>query len=284
MVMYQPSLAVWAPFVRSAATEVDAEFPRPDWTSTYPGHGEIYPAIKGQANRGQYAVDFMVSSRAIGDRIADYLWTNRKRLGIRYVIWYRRIRSETSGDGNWRPYVNPVPSKRGTASGDHTNHPHASFYSNGHYTPPAPSAPASQTSTGRPIDMAAAKDVYFNFAGNQPLVPGDNVVKLNADGDLSVVSSVSEGVDVLATINVSGASIRSFFRLVSYAKGTPTVNSTAVSNPDRRATSSDQVAFKGSIPADKDTKRSTRLRLVVNVPEGTTGAVLNSVQVSGWAL
>lgn len=132
--------------------------------------------------------------------------------------------------------------------------------------------------------MAAAKDVYFNFAGNQPLVPGDNVVKLNADGDLSVVSSVSEGVDVLATINVSGASIRSFFRLVSYAKGTPTVNSTAVSNPDRRATSSDQVAFKGSIPADKDTKRSTRLRLVVNVPEGTTGAVLNSVQVSGWAL
>lgn len=293
MVMDKASTKVWAPFVRDAGEELERTFPSPNDIGTYPGHGEVYDSqrgeLKGVANHGQFALDRMTASaytakgKAEGDRIADWFWVNRIRLGVRYVIWNKRIRSRTR-DGEWHQYVNPVASKRGTASGDHTNHVHVSFFSDGHYAPIAPSAPSPQTSTGRPLDMASTKDVYFNYAGNQALVPGDNVVKLNADGDLSIISGATDGADVLATINVSGAETRSFFRLVSYAKSTPTVNSTAVVNPDRRATSSDQVSYKGSVPADKDTKRSTRLRLVVNVPEGTTGAVLNSVQVSGWAL
>lgn len=142
------SAAAMAPFVRSAALEVDQLFPRPDWTSTYPNHGE------GSAT-GAYAVDFMVSSKALGDRIAQYLWDNRVRLNVRYVIWYRRIISRTNLPSRWRPYVNPVKSKRGTASGDHTNHPHASFFPGawtyrppaGQATPATPALPAGAPST-----------------------------------------------------------------------------------------------------------------------------------------
>lgn len=134
--------SVWAGFVRQAAQEVDAlPFRGAGWTSTYPGHGEISPGKSGTANRGQYAVDFMVSNKAAGDKIAAYLWANRKRLGVRYVIWNRRIISETNKPSQWRRYTNPVPSRRGTASGDHTNHPHASFFSNGSFTPLKPQKP-----------------------------------------------------------------------------------------------------------------------------------------------
>lgn len=126
---------VWVPFVRKGAEEVDAKFPRNAWTSTYPGHGEIYPAIRGRANVGQYAVDFMVNSKGEGDAIAAYLVKNAERLGVRYVIWYRKIWSRTNKPSRWRTYRNPNPKLRGTASGDHTNHPHASFFSNGAYIP-----------------------------------------------------------------------------------------------------------------------------------------------------
>lgn len=126
---------VWVPFVRKGAVEVDTKFPRNAPTSTYPGHGEIYPAIRDRANVGQYAVDFMVNNKSEGDAIAAYLVKNAERLGVRYVIWYRKIWSRTNKPSRWRAYRNPIASRRGTASGDHTNHPHASFFSNGAHIP-----------------------------------------------------------------------------------------------------------------------------------------------------
>lgn len=125
----------WKPFVRSAALEVDAKFPRRDWTSTYPGHGE-------NSSVGAYAVDFMCD-KATGDKIYAYLVANRKRLGIRYVIWYRRwINWGTDGDGaKSKPYFDgyavnangtPNPSRQ------HTNHVHASFEVNGKHIPLVP--------------------------------------------------------------------------------------------------------------------------------------------------
>lgn len=135
--MIHSSGSAWKPFVRSAAEEVDAKFPRNAWTSTYPRHGEIYPD-KNEANVGQYAIDFMIETKAQGDEIASYLWDNRDRLGLRYVIWYRKIISKTNLPSRWRDYTNPRPELRGTPSGDHTNHVHASFFSNGTYTPLEP--------------------------------------------------------------------------------------------------------------------------------------------------
>lgn len=122
MAIHGPSLKLWDADVRAASEELDARFPRGDWTSTYPGHDPS----------AALAVDFMCS-RAMGDKIADYVWTHRKRLGVRYVIWYGRIISETSSTPNrWVHYYaadDPNPSK------SHKNHVHVSFYPNAKYTP-----------------------------------------------------------------------------------------------------------------------------------------------------
>jgi hypothetical protein len=61
------------------------------------------------------ALDFMVvGSKA--DRIADYAVAQRARLGVTYVIWDRRIWSDTRR--GWRSYSGPTP---------HTDHVHISF-------------------------------------------------------------------------------------------------------------------------------------------------------------
>jgi hypothetical protein len=144
MTLDKDSLAVWHAGSRateSVAREIEATFPSPNDVGTYAGHGEVYDSkrgtLTGVANHGQYAIDRMIGSRAEGDRIAAWAWANRKRLGIRYVIWYRRIISETNTPSQWRTYTNPVASRRGTASGDHTNHVHISRFSNKDYTGPA---------------------------------------------------------------------------------------------------------------------------------------------------
>ena len=104
---------------------------------TYPGHDP----------REDHAADFMVpgwktqAGKAKGDKLANWLWENHAALGIWYVIWNKRIISITPGKNHWRPYINPVPSRRGTPSGDHLNHVHASWHLGGHvpvYRPPAP--------------------------------------------------------------------------------------------------------------------------------------------------
>lgn len=78
------------------------------------------------------ALDFMVyNDRAAGDWIAEYLWRNRKRLGLRWVIWYQRIRSTTSGRGEaWRAMAD-----RGNSTVNHKDHPHANFWVK-EYQPP----------------------------------------------------------------------------------------------------------------------------------------------------
>jgi hypothetical protein len=140
---------VWTTSTRQVAVELDAKFKRSDWTSTYPGHGEVYPSVKGYSgNDGRYAIDLMCSSRSLGDKIAQFAWDNRKRLGIRYVIWYGRIISETSSTPNrWVRYFNadnPNPSK------SHKNHVHISRYSNKGYTGPVAAAPVEDTEPNLP--------------------------------------------------------------------------------------------------------------------------------------
>lgn len=79
------------------------------------------------------ALDLMItgvsgSDNAAGDLIADYLWANRKRLGVKWIIWDRRIRSTSPGkSGNWTAYSGKSP---------HTDHVHV-FFSTGAYVPPS---------------------------------------------------------------------------------------------------------------------------------------------------
>lgn len=76
------------------------------------------------------ALDFMCD-RATGDWIADYLWANRSRLRVKWIIWRQRIRSTSPGKpGTWEAMAD-----RGSATANHMDHVHA-FFDDG-YTPPA---------------------------------------------------------------------------------------------------------------------------------------------------
>jgi peptidoglycan DL-endopeptidase CwlO len=57
--------------------------------------------------------------RAYGDSLSVYFIDNSRRLGVLYVIWFKRIWLPSSG---WRAYR----SGRGDPSSDHTNHVHLS--------------------------------------------------------------------------------------------------------------------------------------------------------------
>jgi len=145
-----------------------------------------------------------------------------------------------------------------------------------------------------PNDMG--KDIYENVALDQKLVAGDNEVKINAEGDKTLVFGPSKGVDLGCVLDVElvrdepavgadgtvtyegkdGAQVRSAFRVLSYKDGTPTTTTST-----RRWTKTDSPFFKGTISADKVKGREPRLRLVVNVPKGYT-AVVHSAQFSGF--
>jgi hypothetical protein len=59
------------------------------------------------------------SSKDYGNRLANYFISNSSRLGVLYVIWFRRIWLPSSG---WKSYSRG----NGDPSSDHTNHVHLS--------------------------------------------------------------------------------------------------------------------------------------------------------------
>jgi hypothetical protein len=70
------------------------------------------------------AVDFMVfGNRTAGDQLAEWLWANASALGLKHLIWQRRIRSTVISPGVWRPMAD-----RGSPTANHEDHIHAWFY------------------------------------------------------------------------------------------------------------------------------------------------------------
>lgn len=101
---------------RTAALQLGASS-----VGTYPGH---QPSMNK-------AWDFM-SSGATGQRIADHMAANRKKYGISYIIWNRRILRDYAKPGipagAWAPYFDGNSSNPNRA---HTNHVHTSYYARG---------------------------------------------------------------------------------------------------------------------------------------------------------
>lgn len=101
------------------------------------------------------ALDFMTLTEnqqayrdKVGDEIANYLWKHRKRLGVWYVIWNRRIISMTYESSGWRSY---------TGSNPHTDHVHVSFYNGVSYKPPSGSGGNNNKKDW--FDLASKKDL-----------------------------------------------------------------------------------------------------------------------------
>lgn len=81
--------------------------------------------VGGGDHADGFATDFMVySDKAAGDWIADYLWENRVRLGVRWIIWQQRIRSTSPGKpGTWQAMED-----RGSPTQNHRDHVHVKWY------------------------------------------------------------------------------------------------------------------------------------------------------------
>ncbi len=72
------------------------------------------------AHKGTFGGDATGGDRTYGNNLADYFVSNASRLGVLYVIWYRRIWLPSSG---WKSYSGAG----GDPSSDHTNHVHLSM-------------------------------------------------------------------------------------------------------------------------------------------------------------
>jgi hypothetical protein len=79
------------------------------------------------------ALDFMVfRDKALGDRIYNYLWANRVRLGVKHVIWYQTITSTVT-----EPGVRRAMSDRGNDTNNHKDHVHVLFFDKAYQAPGA---------------------------------------------------------------------------------------------------------------------------------------------------
>jgi LysM repeat protein len=65
-----------------------------------------------------HAIDFMVDSRPVGDRIADFVLRNKALLNVKYIIWRQRY---NDGSG-WESMED-----RGSVTANHYDHVHVSF-------------------------------------------------------------------------------------------------------------------------------------------------------------
>ena len=72
------------------------------------------------ADKNGFGGDATGSSKDYGNRLANYFISNASRLGVLYVIWFRRIWLPSSG---WKSYSGAG----GDPSSDHTNHVHLSM-------------------------------------------------------------------------------------------------------------------------------------------------------------
>lgn len=113
----------WKPHVQTAVLDFNHAYPNLSW-GTYPGHD---PSMS-------LATDGMVpgwntkKGNALGWKAAKWIWANRKKWNIWYIIFDGKIISETRPSAGWIHYFNasnPNPSK------SHKNHVHVSFYSAG---------------------------------------------------------------------------------------------------------------------------------------------------------
>lgn len=110
------------------------------------------------------SLDFMVYDKTTGKFIRDYIWKNRKRLGLQHVIWDQHITSTTTQPGKIR-----LMADRGNPTANHKDHVHVLFFT-GAYEKPSdggtdPKPPTKKTNEEVAAEIVAGKGGW----GNNPL-------------------------------------------------------------------------------------------------------------------
>lgn len=102
------------PWVKSAAEEFSSQF-----GISNIGGWRAHGSVPNSDHPKGLALDLMTGgNKTLGDRTASYAQRNAGRLGVTYVIWYRRIWYAGTPADAWKAYTGPVP---------HTDHVHVSF-------------------------------------------------------------------------------------------------------------------------------------------------------------
>lgn len=110
----------WKAHVQTAVLDFNRAYPNLSW-GTYPGHDPTMAL----ATDGMVPAWNTKKGRALGWTVAKWIWTNRKKWNVWYIIFDGKIISETRPKRGWIRYFNannPNPSK------SHKNHVHISFY------------------------------------------------------------------------------------------------------------------------------------------------------------
>ena len=156
---YPAGLGTWKPHVQRAVKEIADKF-NISTVGTYPGHGS---AGDGGIS---LSADFMTGSKSKHDAILAYGKANAKRLGIKYIISWRRIWSvQRSSEGN-RHYSG--------SSNPHIDHVHITFLSSAAGGAIIDTGSSSQSETFTPapsaldnlIDAVKAFNAFAGWIGN----------------------------------------------------------------------------------------------------------------------
>lgn len=117
--------ADWLPHARTAVEAFNKQFPDLTW-GTYGGH---QPA-KNLATDGMVPGYKTAAGKARGWEAAKWLWANRAKYDVHYIIFDAKIISTTPGRSNWNTYVPSASAVRASRdSAYHYNHVHVSFHS-----------------------------------------------------------------------------------------------------------------------------------------------------------
>lgn len=263
----------WLPHVRESVEIIEDRFNLVG--GTYPGHDPSESR----------AADFWTTSKAKHDEVFYWLIANADRLGLMYVISWKRIWSVGRRDEGVRPYTRYDDEPNPTASQLHTNHVHTSWDAD---------APESEPTLGVPL-MADAVPIKIDFDDDQLLTkdatgaPAQHVW-INDKNGASIVVGVSSGVDIRATIAVSGLKegerVQLFFHKVWRKAGETDINKggddpvyithiPGVSSPSVHFT------FAGSL-GKADTGWTPAIRITAKTTSET--AVITRRQIRGWRL
>lgn len=157
------------PWVKSAAEEVSGQF-----GVSNIGGWRAHGSVPNSDHPKGLALDFMTGAggKALGDRMAAFFQSNARRLGITYVIWYRRIWFAGNPANQWKTYTGPVP---------HTDHVHVSFTAHAPTGDIGTAAGAAAAAAGAAIsgvkNLSGSVNDISNYAA-QAVVKLDSIGKL----------------------------------------------------------------------------------------------------------
>lgn len=123
-------------------------------------------------------IDFMVENKAAGDWIRDYIWTHRKRHGLRHVIWWQQITSTVVNAGVVRAMAD-----RGSTTANHKDHNHAEWFA-GDYV-----APDGSTTSQSSVDWKTERLDEDGKLGPKTISKWQAIVGTPVDGVISTPRS-----------------------------------------------------------------------------------------------